>query len=101
MIEREGTTTAGGAVPPFRWECGCRETPVLLGTYEADGRINLKSRDRYWHVYGRVETHCPRCGAERGDWRRDKPVHSGPTRHGNQGSEGKHGKRSGSDSNAS
>jgi hypothetical protein len=40
-------------------------------------------------------------GAERGDWRRDKPVHSGPTRHGNQGSEGKHGKRSGSDSNAS
>ncbi|CAA9585123.1 MAG: hypothetical protein AVDCRST_MAG59-5378 [uncultured Thermomicrobiales bacterium] len=64
MIEREGTTTTGEAVP-FRWECGCRETPVLLGTYEADGRINLKSRDRYWHVYGRVETHCPRCGAER------------------------------------
>ena len=64
MIEREGTTTTGEAVP-FRWECGCRETPVLLGTYEADGRINLKSRDRYWHVYGRVETNCPRCGAER------------------------------------
>ncbi len=65
MIEREGTTTTGGSVPPLRWECGCRETPVLLGTYEADGRINLKSRDRYWHVYGRVETNCPRCGAER------------------------------------
>lgn len=65
MIEREGISTSGGAVSPFRWECGCRDTPVLLGTYEADGRINLKSRDRYWHVYGRVETHCPRCGAER------------------------------------
>lgn len=66
MIHREQTTTGDpvGAVP-IRWECGCRETPVLLGTYEADGRINLKSRDRYWHVYGRVETHCPRCGAER------------------------------------
>ena len=33
--------------------------------------------------------------AEKGDQRRDKPVHSGPTRR------GAHGRRSGSDSNAS
>ena len=38
-------------------------------------------------------------GAERGDWRRDKPVHSGPTR--GKGTEGPGRKRSGSDSNAS
>ena len=65
MIDREGAAVVRGVAPPFRWECGCRQNPVLLGTYEADGRINLKSRDRYWHVYGRVETTCPRCGAER------------------------------------
>ncbi len=38
-------------------------------------------------------------GAEKGDWRRNEPVHSGPTR----GGKGGHNedKRSGSDSNAS
>jgi hypothetical protein len=40
-------------------------------------------------------------GAEKGDWRRDKPVHSGPTRRGAQGTDSEHGKRSGSESNAS
>ncbi len=39
--------------------------------------------------------------AERGDQRRDKPVHSGPTRRGTSRNESKHDKRSGSDSNAS
>ena len=39
--------------------------------------------------------------AEKGDQRRDKPVHSGPTRRGSQGTSSQHGKRSGSDSNAS
>jgi hypothetical protein len=39
--------------------------------------------------------------AEKGDQRRDTPVHSGPTRHGAQGTGSKHGKRSGSESNAS
>jgi hypothetical protein len=38
--------------------------------------------------------------AEKGDQRRDKPVHSGPTRQGSQGTDSKHAKRSGSDSNA-
>ena len=38
-------------------------------------------------------------GAERGDWRRDKPVHSGPTR--GKGSGGTNSKRSGSDSGGS
>lgn len=38
--------------------------------------------------------------AEKGDARRDKPTHSGPTRRGTS-NKGKHGERSGSDSNAS
>ncbi len=39
--------------------------------------------------------------AEKGDWRRNEPVHSGPTRHGGQGTDREHGNRSGSESNAS
>lgn len=39
--------------------------------------------------------------AEKGDQRRDKPVHSGPTRRGAQGTKSEHGKRSGSESNES
>ncbi len=39
--------------------------------------------------------------AEKGDQRRDTPVHSGPTRGGSQGTTGKGNKRSGSDSNDS
>jgi hypothetical protein len=39
--------------------------------------------------------------AEKGDQRRDKPVPSGPTRHGAQGTRSQYGKRSGSESNAS
>lgn len=50
--------------PVFRWLCRCRQPPVLLGTYDADGRVNIKVRDRYWHVHGQVQTICPRCGAE-------------------------------------
>ena len=38
-------------------------------------------------------------GAERGDWRRNHPIHSGPTR--GKGTGGTNSKRSGSDSNAS
>jgi hypothetical protein len=48
----------------FRWECPCRAHPVLLATYDANGRINIKVRDRYWHVDGQVRTVCPVCGAE-------------------------------------
>jgi hypothetical protein len=47
-----------------RWECRCREPAVLLGTFERSGRINIKVRDRYWHVEGVVRTTCPRCGVE-------------------------------------
>ena len=39
--------------------------------------------------------------AEKGDQRRDTPVHSGPTRGGSQGTRGQRDARSGSDSNAS
>ncbi|HEU5327188.1 MAG: hypothetical protein ACTHMJ_06110 [Thermomicrobiales bacterium] len=40
-------------------------------------------------------------GAEKGDQRRPKPVHSGPTRGGQAGTTNRRSKRSGSDSNAS
>jgi hypothetical protein len=39
--------------------------------------------------------------AEKGDARRDKPTHSGPTRPGTSRPKGSHNHRSGSDSNAS
>lgn len=39
--------------------------------------------------------------AEKGDARRDTPVHSGPTRRGTARNDSKHDKRSGSDSNES
>jgi hypothetical protein len=57
----------GGKVPHrllFRWECSCQQSPVLLATYDDRGRINIKARDRYWHVQGTVQTVCPRCGSE-------------------------------------
>lgn len=47
-----------------RWVCRCQSPPVLLATYDQAGRINIKVRDRYWHVIGMVATHCPKCGAE-------------------------------------
>lgn len=49
---------------PRRWECHCQRPPFLLATYEANGRINIKVRDRYWHIEGIVRTTCPRCGTE-------------------------------------
>ena len=54
----------GGRGSVFRWECPCGEPAVLLATYTPDGRINIKVRDRYWHVLGQVQAICPRCGAE-------------------------------------
>lgn len=52
--------------PPYRWECRCQAPPVLLATYTPNGRINIKVRDRYWHLHGFGQIHavCPRCGAE-------------------------------------
>jgi hypothetical protein len=67
-------TGNGGGVQPYpmgepprslvRWECRCQQPPVLLATYDASGRIHVKSRDRYWHILGSVQTVCPRCGSE-------------------------------------
>ncbi|MEJ7839624.1 MAG: hypothetical protein WKF81_12460 [Thermomicrobiales bacterium] len=51
---------------PFRWECPCQSPAVLLATYDPGGKINIKVRDRYWHLYGfgSVQAICPRCAAE-------------------------------------
>lgn len=51
---------------PRRLLCPCSLPPVLLATIE-DGRVNLKIRDRYYHiegVQGRIRAICPRCGKE-------------------------------------
>ena len=68
MTQRDETTRLGGVEALqrllFRWECRCRQPPVLLATYDARGRIHIKARDRYWHVQGIVQTICPRCGSE-------------------------------------
>jgi hypothetical protein len=67
-IERpvvDGRTIRSSA-PPYRWVCPCQEPPVLLATYDLSGRLNIKVRDRYWHLFGfgHVQAICPRCGAE-------------------------------------
>ena len=68
MTEQGNSMRLGSADAPqrplFRWECRCRQPPVLLATYDARGRIHIKARDRYWHVQGIVQTICPRCGSE-------------------------------------
>ena len=48
----------------LRWLCMCQDPPVLLATYDDAGRVNIRVRDRYWHVQGRVQTICPKCGTE-------------------------------------
>jgi hypothetical protein len=63
-IGRRRAAAGSGRPRVFRWECRCQENPFLLATYDADGRINIKVGDRYWHVDGQVRTICPRCGAE-------------------------------------
>ena len=71
MEPTEGGAGAGeagrgpGAVAR-RWVCRCSDPPILLATVEGD-RVNLKVRDRYYHiegVQGRVRATCPRCGQE-------------------------------------
>lgn len=61
----EGRTIRATAAP-YRWVCPCKEPPVLLATYDLVGRLNIKVRDRYWHLFGfgHVQAICPRCGAE-------------------------------------
>ncbi|MGC4193049.1 MAG: hypothetical protein QM589_18030 [Thermomicrobiales bacterium] len=60
----ERTIRATPAV--YRWVCPCQNPPVLLATYGPHARINIKVRDRYWHLhgFGMVEAICPRCAAE-------------------------------------
>ncbi len=66
----DGTSTprgrhrSGEDVSIFRWVCRCQDPPVLLATYDPDGRVHIKVRDRYWHVVGQVQAICPRCGAD-------------------------------------
>lgn len=54
------------APPAHRWECGCQQPPVLLATWTDAGQVNIKVRDRYWHVSGCavIQTTCPRCATE-------------------------------------
>ncbi len=61
---RTSATTARRSV--YRWVCPCQEPPVLLATYDPAGKLNIKVRDRYWHLYGfgHVQAICPKCGAE-------------------------------------
>lgn len=58
--------TIRSAAPPYRWVCPCQEPPVLLATYDPAGRLNIKVRDRYWHLFGfgHVQAICPKCGGE-------------------------------------
>jgi ribosomal protein S27AE len=59
-------TIPGQEASPRRWLCHCSIPPILLATLEA-GNVNLKIRDRYYHiegVHGRIRATCPRCGKE-------------------------------------
>ncbi len=53
-----------GKGPISRWVCDCQDPPVLLATYDGQGTVNIKSRDRYWTVRGEVWARCPLCGTE-------------------------------------
>ena len=64
MRDRAAQRERGERDAVVRWECRCQDPPVLLGTYDASGTVNIKVRDRYWHVIGQIWTTCPRCGAE-------------------------------------
>jgi len=51
---------------PRRWLCHCSVPPILLATLEG-GNVNLKIRDRYYHIeglHGRIRAICPRCGQQ-------------------------------------
>lgn len=56
----------GRPAAPRRWLCHCTTPPFLLATLEG-GNVNLKFRDRYYHVeglHGRIRAICPRCGQQ-------------------------------------
>jgi hypothetical protein len=66
MVSERRTLPArrSGAGPISRWVCDCQEPPILLATYDGQGRVNIKARDRYWTVKGEVWARCPLCGTE-------------------------------------
>jgi hypothetical protein len=65
--QQESIATRSAQQPsPRRWLCHCSSPPVLLATFE-EGNVNLKIRDRYYHIeglQGRIRATCPRCGKE-------------------------------------
>ena len=78
MGDSPSRRTGPGGPPPSRWLCHCQDPPLLLATYDTSGRINIKVRDRYWHVLGSVQAICPRCGAEHLlDLSAPRPSHDG------------------------
>lgn len=66
MGQAKAREVGAGGGPPARWVCRCGVPPVLLATYGPSGTVNIKVRDRYWHVSGceQVQAICPRCGTE-------------------------------------
>lgn len=55
---------ASGNRPRYRWECHCSDPPILLARYDPDGHIEIKVRDRFYHLAsGCVQATCPKCGA--------------------------------------
>lgn len=61
---RRERSRSGDEASIFRWVCRCQDPPVLLATYDPNGRVHIKVRDRYWHIVGQVQAICPRCGAD-------------------------------------
>jgi hypothetical protein len=66
MVPERGNspTHTSGKGPISRWVCDCQDPPVLLATFDGQGTVNIKARDRYWTVKGEVWARCPLCGTE-------------------------------------
>ena len=66
MVSEQGRSPArrSGKGSISRWVCDCQDPPILLATYDGQGRVNIKARDRYWTVKGEVWARCPLCGTE-------------------------------------
>ena len=66
-VERDGQLAGReGQGRPWRWVCRCAEPPTLLATIGGN-QVNLKIRDRYYHIEGRqgsIQTVCPMCGKQ-------------------------------------
>jgi uncharacterized OB-fold protein len=65
MFADDAETHAAPAAPS-RWLCHCSTPPILLGMVEG-GNVNLKMRDRYYHIEaerGQIRAICPKCGRQ-------------------------------------